>query len=139
MSPDTIRRVRERAAELCEYCQLPSALHPAPFQIDHIIAKQHGGGDSLDNLALACMRCNRHKGPNVAGIDSETGELTRLFNPRADNWNSHFRWARSNPTGSEIIALSQIGRVTVSVLFMNDPEVVWLRSTLAEENASSGR
>ena len=136
MSPDTIRRVRERAAELCEYCQLPSALHPAPFQIDHIIAKQHGGGDSLDNLALACMHCNRHKGPNVAGIDSETGKSTRLFNPRADDWNSHFRWASSGANGGEIIAFSPTGRVTVSVLFMNDPEAVWLRSMLTAENAS---
>jgi hypothetical protein len=139
VSPDTIRRVRERAAELCEYCQLPAALHPAPFQIDHIVAKQHGGRDDIDNLALACIHCNRHKGPNVAGIDSETGELTRLFNPRADDWNSHFRWASSNTMGAEIIALSLIGRVTVSVLFMTDPEVAWLRSTLAAEKASRER
>lgn len=131
MNPDTIRRVRERAAGRCEYCLLPSGLHPGPFQVDHIIAKQHGGTGSLDNLALACMHCNRYKGPNVAGIDSETGALTPLFHPRIDDWNSHFR-----PNGAEIIALSATGRVTVSVLFMNDPDVVWLRSTLLAENAS---
>jgi hypothetical protein len=107
---------------------MPAALHPAPFQVDHIIAKQHGGVDSLDNLALACIHCNRYKGPNVAGIDSATGELTRLFRPRTDEWSQHFR---SN--GSEILPLSPIGRVTVLVLFTNDPEVVWLRSTLAAE------
>jgi hypothetical protein len=72
------------------------------------------------------MHCNRHKGPNVAGIDPETEELTRLFHPRVDEWSSHFGW-----NGAEILPLSPIGRVTVSVLFMNDPEVVWLRSTLA--------
>ena len=77
------------------------------------------------------MHCNRYKGPNVAGIDSETGALTPLFHPRIDDWNSHFR-----PNGAEIIALSATGRVTVSVLFMNDPDVVWLRSTLLAENAS---
>jgi hypothetical protein len=63
------------------------------------------------NLALAGIRCNRYKGPNIAGIDSETGALTPLFHPRIDDWNSHFR---SN--GSEIAALSATGRVTVSVL-----------------------
>jgi hypothetical protein len=131
VSPGTIRRVRERAAGRCEYCQLPSALHPAPFQVDHVIAKQHGGASSLDNLAMACMHCNRYKGPNVAGIDSETGELTRLFHPRVDKWNSHFQWS-----GAEILPLSPIGRVTVKVLFMNDPEVVWLRSALAAENSA---
>jgi hypothetical protein len=128
VSPDVIRHVRERAAGRCEYCLLRSSLHPAPFQIDHIIAKQHGGVDDLGNLALACIHCNRYKGPNVAGIDSETGELTRLFHPRTDQWNHHFR-----RRGAEIAALSAIGRVTMSVLFMNDPEVVWLRSTLASD------
>jgi hypothetical protein len=94
--------------------------------MDHIIARQHGGDDSLDNLAFVCIHCNRYKGPNLAGIDPETGELTRLFNPRLDDWSSHFRW-----NGQEILALSGTGRVTVYVLFMNDPEVVWLRSALA--------
>jgi hypothetical protein len=129
--PDTIRHVRERAAGRCEYCQLPAALHPAPFQIDHIIAKQHGGASGPGNLALACIHCNRYKGPDIAGIDSETGELIRLFHPRADDWNGHFRW-----NGTEIQPLTPIGRVTVRVLFMNDPEVVLLRSTLATEDGS---
>ena len=108
---------------------LPSALHPAPFQIDHIIAKQHGGADSLDNLALACIQCNRYNGPNIAGIDLETGALTRLFHPRLDEWNHHFRWS-----GAEIQPLSPTGGVTVTVLFKNDPEVVWLRSTLGTDS-----
>jgi hypothetical protein len=118
----------------CEYCQLQSALHPAPYQVDHIIAGQHGGADQLDNLAPACIHCNRYKGPNIAGIDSETGELARLFHPRLDEWNRRFRWS-----GPRIQPFSLIGRVTVSVLFMNDPEVVWLRSTLAAENPSRKR
>jgi hypothetical protein len=70
----------------------------------------------------------------VAGIDSETGELTRLFHPRTDEWKSHFQW-----NGAEILPLSPIGRVTVGVLFMNDPELVWLRSTVAAENVSRPR
>ncbi len=103
-------------------------MHPAPFQIDHIIAKQHWGGSDLDNLALACIHCDRYKGPNVAGIDSETGQATRLFHPRIDDWNGHFRW-----DAATISPLSAIGRVTVSILFVNDPEVVWLRLALAAE------
>ncbi len=83
----------------------------------------------MDNLALACIHCNRHKGPNIAGVDYETGEVIRLFHPRRDEWEAHFRWA-----GAEIVPLSSIGRVTVGVLFMNDPEMIWLRSTLAAES-----
>ena len=59
---------------------------------------------------------------------TSTGAVTRLFHPPADEWNSHFR-----RNGADIVALSQAGRVTVSVLFVDDPEVVWLRSTLAAE------
>ena len=125
MDTDTARLVRVRAAGRCEYCQLPSSMHPAPFQIDHVIAKQHGGADELNNLALACIHCNRYKGPNISSIDPDTGELTRLFHPRTDEWHRHFAW-----NGAEIQALTAIGRVTVGVLFMNDPELVWMRSNL---------
>jgi hypothetical protein len=45
---------------------------------------QHGGGDDADNLALACPDCNLRKGPNLTGIDPETGAVVRLFHPRRD-------------------------------------------------------
>ena len=33
-----------------------------------------GSLDEVDNLALACHRCNLHKGPNLSGIDPLTGD-----------------------------------------------------------------
>jgi hypothetical protein len=128
VNADLIRQVSERAASRCEYCRLPSAFHPAPFQIDHIIARQHGGTSALDNLALACIHCNRFKGPNIAGFDPETGQIVRLFHPRRDVWSEHFIW-----NGSTLEALTQIGRATISVLLMNDPEAVAVRKALQEE------
>src|SRR5208337_5662096 len=56
-----------------------------PFPIDHIIARQHGGSTTLDNLALSCLHDNTHKGPNVAGIDPISKRISRQFNPRRDN------------------------------------------------------
>jgi hypothetical protein len=70
---EEIRQVWLRAQSRCEYCHLFSSDHPLPFHVDHIIARQHGGQTVLDNLALSCLHCNRHKGPNIAGIDSATG------------------------------------------------------------------
>lgn len=32
------------------------------FEIDHIIPFIDGGGDSFENLALSCRKCNRAKG-----------------------------------------------------------------------------
>lgn len=77
------RRVRERARDRCEYCQLPQEHSPvAKLQIEHIIPKKHGGNDDLKNLALACIDCNLHKGSNLTGIDPETGTIVQLYNPR---------------------------------------------------------
>lgn len=128
MNADLIRRVWERAGDRCEYCQLSSAFHAAPFQIDHVIARQHGGKTELENLALACIHCNRFKGPNVAGLDPESREIIRLFHPRRDSWADHFVW-----DGPELKARTQMGRVTIAVLVINDPEVVAVRRALQDE------
>ena len=59
-----------KLAKRCEYCRLPqSALPLARFHIEHVIARQHRGGDSPGNLALSCHHCNLHKGPNLSGVD----------------------------------------------------------------------
>jgi hypothetical protein len=102
------------------------------FKLTTSSPKQHGGGDELDNLALACIHCNRYKGPNIASLDWDTATLTRLFHPRTDHWHTHFAWK-----GAEIRPLTSIGRVTVRVLVMNDTELVWMRSNLAINNAGA--
>lgn len=108
--------VWKRAGGHCEYCRFPSEYAAAPFQIDHIRARKHGGASTPENLALSCFFCNSHKGPNIAGIDPVSGRLVRLCNPRQDGWNSHFAWDGPILTGQ-----SAIGRVTIHVLWMNHP------------------
>jgi hypothetical protein len=125
MDEATKERVRERADGRCEYCHLPAAHVVTPFQIEHVVAKQHQGQDTLANLAFACLRCNAHKGPNLTGIDPRTKKLTRLFNPRRHLWSRHFRWR-----GATIAGKTPIGRTTVEVLAMNDPARVALREEL---------
>jgi len=61
-----IRHVYQRAGGICEYCHLPARFFPLTFHVDHITPRQHGGSTEPDNLALACLHCNRHKGPNLA-------------------------------------------------------------------------
>src|SRR5919198_2019680 len=84
--------VRRRARDRCEYCQLPQQFSSIRFEIDHIIAEQHGGKTVASNLALACFADNHHKGPNLAGIDPKNRKRTWLFNPRRHRWARHFRW-----------------------------------------------
>jgi 5-methylcytosine-specific restriction endonuclease McrA len=113
--------VRGRAAGICEYCRLPEWAHERPFHVEHIVARQHGGDDGIENLALACDRCNLHKGPTLSGIDPESSQIVPLFHPRRHTWSSHFR-LRS----AVIEGLSPTGRATVRLLEMN----VWQRVRL---------
>jgi hypothetical protein len=120
--------VRDRAGGLCEYCRHPEALSRLGFCLDHVRARQHGGRTRTTNLAFACGFCNRHKGPNVAGVDPKTGRLTPLFNPRTQRWADHFKWH-----GPRILGLTSVGRTTVRVLAMNHPIQVNTRRALIAE------
>jgi 5-methylcytosine-specific restriction endonuclease McrA len=118
---DLADEVRRRAAGLCEYCRIPETAFRRSFHIEHVIAKQHGGPTGLDNLALACWAFNLKKGPNLSGIDPETGRLTALFHPRKDGWGNHFsfRAATSVTLGIEVRGLTATGRTTTTLLAMN--------------------
>lgn len=118
--------VRQRAKDCCEYCGLPQDAQPfARFHVDHIIAGQHGGGEELSNLDLCCARCNLNQGPNLSGIDSETGAIVPLFHPRIDRWETHFE-----RHGVLIVGLTPTGRATVHVLKMNEDRRLKLRAAL---------
>jgi 5-methylcytosine-specific restriction endonuclease McrA len=69
---------------------MPQEFAEPTHEIDHIVAEKHLGPTTLENLALACFPCNNHKGPNVAGADPVTAQVTRLFHPRQDAWPVHF-------------------------------------------------
>jgi hypothetical protein len=117
--------VRRRAGRGCEYCRLPQAHSAIPFEIDHVLARKHGGPTAADNLALACFYCNSAKGPNVAGLDPETGTLAPLFHPRRQTWARHFRWH-----GPRLVGRTRTGRATIAVLALDDAAFVALREAL---------
>lgn len=120
------QQVRDRAGDRCEYCRLHQRhdrFHS--FHVEHIVARQHGGTDVLENLAWSCHQCNFHKGTNLAGLDPDTGEMVRLFHPRRDRWEDHFAWH-----GSKLTGVTAIGRTTAWLLEMNSQERVELRRLL---------
>jgi len=125
----TRQTVRDRAEQRCEYCRLPESASPIPFHIEHIRAKQHGGDDQLNNLALACDRCNLHKGPNLTSIDPNSDEITPLFHPREQIWIEHFSF-----DGSLIIGKTAVGRTTLTLLQMNAPRRRQLREAIGGSN-----
>jgi len=108
--------VWQRAKGRCEYCLIHEADALLPHEPDHIIAAQHGGATTGENLALACYECNRLKGPNIASVDPESGQVVRLFHPRRDIWLEHFRLV-----GARLVPLTPQARATAALLRLNSP------------------
>jgi hypothetical protein len=121
--------VRERAGHCCEYCRMPERHSALRFHIDHILPRQHGGTDAVENLALACPECNLRKGPNLTGMDPDTGIVTRLFHPRTDRWEQHF--VRD---GATISGLTPVGRTTAWLFEINSPDRLQWRQSLLDSN-----
>ena len=128
MNAALIRLVWQRARACCEYCRMPQAFDPTPFEIDHIIAEKHKGPTVAGNLCLSCFYCNSFKGSDISGLDAVTRKLTPLFNPRRHKWSRHFRWE-----GPYLVGRTAIGRVTIELLRINDPFRVEFREELMEE------
>lgn len=127
VSSELRRLVADRAGRRCEYCLLTEGTAFHRHEPDHIIPHQHGSETHPDNLALACLRCNRLKGPNVGSFDPLTGQLVPFFNPREQDWRDHFSYAEGM-----IIPLSAEGRVTAKLLRFNDDERIAERRLLAD-------
>jgi 5-methylcytosine-specific restriction endonuclease McrA len=47
--------------------------------IEHIIPRHHGGTDDLENLAMACARCNGHKGTHLDVLPMTDPRLANMI------------------------------------------------------------
>ncbi|KYC42367.1 HNH endonuclease [Scytonema hofmannii PCC 7110] len=109
--------VRHRANFRCEYCHYLEFLSTSPLTIDHIIPKSLGGSDDVNNLALACRRCNERHYNFTVGLDPDTQQEVPLFNPRQQQWSEHFLWTKD---GTKIVGTTAVGRATCNRLDLND-------------------
>lgn len=118
ISNTTKKLVRKRAKYLCEYCHSSEEAGAALFEIDHITPQSFPNStDEVNNLALACQRCNAYRYNFITGVDPETGSIIPLFNPREQNWADHFIWSQD---GLTIIGTTSTGRATCKRLDLND-------------------
>ena len=81
ISVETKKLVWSRDAERCRYCgrgaprcgicrrtYCRDTFHGfgrTPWALDHVIPVQQGGMGTIDNIVLACTRCNELKGPRT--------------------------------------------------------------------------
>ena len=109
------RRVRDRAGGRCEHCRLAQVAQEATFHIDHVQPKAAGGTTTFENLALACVSGSLRKGARTQVPDLETGEIVRLFSPRRDVWDEHFRMTDA----SVVVGTTEVGQATVEARSLN--------------------
>jgi hypothetical protein len=118
---ETRRFVFGRANGCCEYCQTCEENTGQAMHLEHIDPK---GGNSRDNLCLACANCNLSKATAISAIDPVTEQDVALFNPRLQDWTEHFEWRDG---GLRLQGKSPTGRATVERLKMNQKRVVRAR------------
>lgn len=61
------KKLLARDGRLCAYCHILLNINGKlprndRMTIDHVVPKAKGGGDNLENLKLACHKCNVLKG-----------------------------------------------------------------------------
>jgi hypothetical protein len=117
-------RVAAQARHRCGYCLSQEAVVGTPMEIYHLIPEALGGLAAEENLWLACSLCNDYKSDRIAALDPVSGEVVRLFDPRHQAWDEHFRWS---PEGDRVLGLTATGRATVSALHLNRPTLVLAR------------
>ncbi len=121
--PVRLRRlVITRADNRCEYCGLAQASQLATFHIDHVVPVAAGGETTAENLALACVSCSLRKGARQTATDFVIKQEVPLFNPRTDEWRSHFYW-----NDVFLVGRTPTGRATVDALAMNRPAALLIR------------
>ncbi len=119
--------VIQRAASQCEFCLIHQDDVPQQHEIDHLVARKHGGQAVAENLALTCLPCNRYKGSDQTAMDPESHSLALLFNPRVQVWEEHFALI-----GARIVGLTPAGRATANLLRFNLPVRMDVRQLLIE-------
>ena len=128
IDPGLRQFIAERAEYLCEYCLIHENDTYLGCEIDHIISLKHGGTSDADNLAYACVFCNRHKGSDVGSVLNGE-EFVRFYNPRQYRWGEHFQL-----DGSIIRLRTSIGEATAQILLFNTDERLLERESLLEIN-----
>jgi hypothetical protein len=92
---------------------------PLPFQIDHIVAENHGGETVADNL----LQRSEHRGDGFRLWSTDPAVQSV-----AHKWTDHFFFFQH----ARLEGRTEVGRVTIHVLAMNAEELLSFRTELLE-------
>jgi 5-methylcytosine-specific restriction endonuclease McrA len=87
-TPEPVKRaIWARDGLCCRYCGFWSLEDPSKFELDHVRPVAHGGETSVENMVVACRRCNRLKRDQLGWEPLSVAEAKRVRRSR--------RWALS--------------------------------------------
>lgn len=116
---ETKQLVRERDGFTCEYCGVSEQNAGGELTIDHFRPQSKRGGDELENLIYACIRCNLYKSDFWVKLPGKPG----LWNPRFESAENHF-WQADD---GRLFALTEIGELSIAILKLNRPQLIEYR------------
>ena len=119
----TRKQVAEQANYRCSYCRSPEWAG-VPMVVDHVVPLVAGGTSDIENLCLACYRCNEFKGPKLDALDPLSDKRVSLFKPHVQLWSDHFAWSED---GLRIVGLTACGRATIEALHLNSDRLIQAR------------
>jgi 5-methylcytosine-specific restriction endonuclease McrA len=82
------RKIRQRVIDRDQCCQRCGT--EEMLSVDHIVPRNLGGSDSLDNLQVLCSACNSSKGGRFFESHRTPPTLHGSFYPKNES-NSHYR------------------------------------------------
>jgi 5-methylcytosine-specific restriction endonuclease McrA len=62
----------------CIYCGRTSFTHNIELQLDHVVARNNNGTDSIDNYATSCKDCNLSKKDKKLSQETEQKILSEI-------------------------------------------------------------
>ncbi|MCB0047580.1 MAG: HNH endonuclease [Caldilineaceae bacterium] len=120
MPPLELDLIRQRYNYACGYCGVSEVSAGGVLTVDHYRPLSAGGGDELDNLVYACVRCNQYKHSYWPTADDERLGF-RVLHPLLDSLSTHYRLVVAS---GRFDPLSKIGHFHVTLLRLNRPQLV---------------
>ncbi len=120
MPPPDLDLIRQRFAYACGYCDVDEVSAGGVLTIDHYRPLSSGGGDSLDNLIYACVRCNQYKHSFWPTAKDERLGF-RILHPLHDNLSAQYRL---DVASGRLEPLTETGRFHITLLRLNRPQLI---------------
>lgn len=103
-APPSLHTLLRAFAWSCLWCGRPVVIADArrtsrAATREHLVPRARGGEDSVDNMALACSRCNNARGGDLCwplGTPGPTDELVRLSTGHRWAWGKLLGWHKTS-------------------------------------------